>query len=168
MARDFPTQSHRLALQTKTHRVGDNGFMSNQHTTSAVYNAQTQVLIVESCAALRLSLCRWLRMMLPTCRFVAVGTAEEALAMAEHLRPHLIVMDTRLPGVGGIEATRCMKLILPISHVVIYSHCDAAIYRDKALEAGAAAFVLKRRAEHDLLPQLRQLIKPTPATRGGA
>ena len=66
---------------------------------------------------------------------------EEAVRLAEALRPDVILMDVRMPNMDGIEATRCIKKAHPEIRVIVLTMYDT--HRREALEAGADAFVLK-------------------------
>lgn len=65
----------------------------------------------------------------------------DALQKIETFSPDLIVMDVRMPGMDGIEATRMIKSEHPRIKIILLSMY--AEYRDQALEAGADAFVNK-------------------------
>ena len=75
-----------------------------------------------------------------------VGTAadgEEALALAEELRPEVILMDLRMPRVDGVEATRRLRASHPeIKVVVLTTYADDRSVLD-ALRAGALGYLTK-------------------------
>lgn len=74
----------------------------------------------------------------------------EAVAMAEALKPDVVVMDIGMPSLNGIEACRMIREILPETQVVILSmHSDEG-YVLRALKVGAKAYLLKDSAEADL------------------
>jgi two-component system, NarL family, invasion response regulator UvrY len=79
--------------------------------------------------------------------FELVGEAEsggQSVDLAATLRPDLVLMDVNLPDIDGFEATRRIRDTAerpPI--VVILSTYEAVDYADRALAAGAAAFVSK-------------------------
>jgi two-component system response regulator NreC len=82
-----------------------------------------------------------------------VGEADngrEAVAMAETLKPDVVVMDIGMPSLNGIEASRQIREKMPDTQVVMLSmHSDEG-YVLRALKAGAKAYLLKDSAEADL------------------
>lgn len=93
------------------------------------------------------------------------GTAasgEEALALAQHLAPDLVVMDVAMPGIGGIEATRILKARAIAPRVLVLTLDDRACVRRAALDAGADHFIRKDRLDHDVPALLAQLTGERP------
>ncbi|MGH8997266.1 MAG: response regulator [Acidimicrobiales bacterium] len=81
---------------------------------------------------------------------VVVGEASDGRAALDlvHLRhPDVVVMDIRMPGMGGIEATRAIVASEPRSRVLILTTFDLDEYAFGALRLGASGFILK-----DVLP----------------
>jgi two-component system response regulator NreC len=85
--------------------------------------------------------------------FVVAGEAEDgrqAVAMAESLKPDVVVMDIGMPLLNGIEAARQIRTGRPDTQIVMLSmHSDEG-YVLRALKAGAKAYLLKDSAEADL------------------
>src|SRR5271165_6199404 len=85
--------------------------------------------------------------------FVVAGEAEDgrqAVAMAESLKPDVIVMDIGMPNLNGIEAARQISEQEPgIAIAMLSMHADEG-YVLRALKAGARAYLLKDSAEEDL------------------
>jgi DNA-binding NarL/FixJ family response regulator len=79
--------------------------------------------------------------------FEVVGGAadgEEAVTMATALRPDVVLMDVRMPGTDGLEATRrLMAARQPLAKVVMLTTFDADEYVAEALRSGASGFLLK-------------------------
>lgn len=82
------------------------------------------------------------------------GTADEALAKARVQKPDVVVMDVRLPGKSGIDATREIVAALPETKVIILtSFADDDLLMD-AVAAGATGYVLKQIGSDDLVKAL--------------
>ena len=82
----------------------------------------------------------------------------EAVAMAEKLKPDVVVMDIGMPSLNGIEACRQIHHALPQTQVVMLSmHSDEG-YVLRALKAGARGYLLKDSAEADLANAIRAVV----------
>jgi len=82
----------------------------------------------------------------------------EALAMADKLKPDVVVMDIGMPSLNGIEACRQIHHALPQTQVVMLSmHSDEG-YVLRALKAGARGYLLKDSAEADLANAIRAVV----------
>ncbi len=98
-----------------------------------------------------------LRALLATCEEIEVvgeaSNGEEAVRMTEKDGPDVVLMDARMPVMGGIEATRRIKEQYPDIHVIMLSLYTA--YRLKAMAAGAAAFLVKGGSSQELLETIK-------------
>jgi len=78
--------------------------------------------------------------------FTVVGTASdgaEAVRICRDLRPDVVLMDVRMPGMDGIEATRQLARFAVDARVLILTTFDLDEYVFDALRAGASGFLLK-------------------------
>ena len=71
------------------------------------------------------------------------GDGAEAVEMVERLHPDVVLMDVRMPGVDGIEATRRIAASGSPARIVILTTYDVDEYVFSALRAGASGFLLK-------------------------
>jgi DNA-binding NarL/FixJ family response regulator len=71
------------------------------------------------------------------------GNGEEAVDLAHRHQPDVVLMDIRMPGVDGIEATRRITAADPAVRVLILTTFDLDEYAFGALRAGASGFLLK-------------------------
>jgi DNA-binding NarL/FixJ family response regulator len=83
------------------------------------------------------------------------GDGHEAIAKAERLAPDVVLMDIRMPGLDGIEATRRATAREHAPRVLVLTTFDRDEYVYAALRAGASAFLLKDAPEHQMLAAIR-------------
>jgi DNA-binding NarL/FixJ family response regulator len=115
------------------------------------------LLVVEDHPATQAAMLDLLGASFDGARVLAVGSAEEGLALCATEAPHLVIMDIALPGMNGIEAVREIRGRFPGIGVVMHSSNDMPIYRDESLAAGAAAFVSKSATASELIPTISRL-----------
>lgn len=85
--------------------------------------------------------------LLATRDFEVVGQASdgaEAVAMTRDLKPEMVIMDVRMPRMGGLEATRLIKAEQPDVRVVMLTVSDDEDDLFEALKAGAQGYLLKK------------------------
>jgi DNA-binding NarL/FixJ family response regulator len=90
--------------------------------------------------------------------FVVAGEAhdgETAIALVERLQPDVVLMDVRMPGVDGVEATRRIVAGGSRSRIIILTTFDVDEHAYSALRAGASGFLLKDAPTADLLSGIR-------------
>ncbi|MFI8522176.1 response regulator [Streptomyces sp. NPDC085481] len=98
------------------------------------------------------------------------GSGEEAVAMAGHLKPDVVLMDLQLgPGIDGVEATR---RIAPTGvHVLVLTTYDTDADITRAIEAGATGYLLKAERPEELFAAIhsaaqgRTTLSPPVASR---
>ena len=82
------------------------------------------------------------------------GEAVAMYAAQQFSSDDRVLMDLEMPGIGGLEATRCIRAAFPDAQIIIVTLYDDQHWRTAATEAGACGYVLKG----DLL-ELRQMLK---------
>jgi two-component system NarL family response regulator len=84
------------------------------------------------------------------------ATGEQALILFRTHRPHVTLMDQRLPGMSGSEATRAIRREFPDARIVVLSTyvCDEEIY--KALQFGAMGYLPKSVQREELIQAIRR------------
>ncbi|MBU2667284.1 response regulator transcription factor [Actinoplanes bogorensis] len=79
----------------------------------------------------------------------------EAVRMVEQTRPDVVLMDVRMPGMDGIEATRRITAAGSRTHVLILTTFDLDEYVYAGLRAGASGFLLKDARPEELIAGIR-------------
>lgn len=84
-------------------------------------------------------------------------SGETAVVRARELKPDVILMDVRMPGIGGLEATR--KLVQHDKHikVIAVTVCDEEPFPTRLMQAGAAGYVTKGAALDEMVTAIRQV-----------
>ena len=78
----------------------------------------------------------------------------DAIRMAEELKPEIIIMDLSMPGLNGIEATRAIRKTQPAVKIVLLTLHESAELVRSAFRAGARGYLLKTDAEQELVKAL--------------
>src|SRR5215210_4571020 len=84
------------------------------------------------------------------------ATGEQALALFRTHRPHVTLMDQRLPGLTGSETTQAIRAEFPDARIIVLSTyvCDEEIY--KALQFGVMAYLAKSVQREELVDAIRK------------
>ena len=91
-------------------------------------------------------------------QFKIVGEAsdgQEALGQVEQLQPDLVIMDVRMPGMDGVEATRQIRKKFPATSVLAYSTFGDEEQMQAMRDAGAVGYVLKDTPADELILRLQ-------------
>ena len=115
----------------------------------------TKVLLVDDQALVRMGF----RLLLESAEGIeVVGEAADggtAVDQVRALRPDVVVMDVRMPGVNGIDATRDIVAEHPAVRVLVLTTFDLDEYAFAALRAGASGFLLKDAGPAELVAAVR-------------
>ena len=135
-------------------------------TTAADSAQPIRVLIVDDQALVRLGF----RMVLeaePDLHVVGeAGDGESATRLAVEAAPDVILMDVRMPGLDGIEATRRIVAANPAARVIILTTFDLDEYAFGGLRAGASGFLLKDVRPAELTQAIRAVAAGDAAVSG--
>jgi two-component system, response regulator PdtaR len=146
--RSLPVGIPGLACDGRPLNVNVPGFRYALHVSKTPFN----VVIAEDEALIRLDL----REMLEEEGYVVAGEAtdgEAAVKLAEELRPDLVIMDVKMPGLDGISAAERITAnqVAPVIILTAFSQRDLV---QRASEAGAMAYLIKPFTKADLVPAI--------------
>ena len=85
------------------------------------------------------------------------STGEEALKLARKSRPNVVLMDVKMPGIGGFEATRKIRRIDSDIRVLALSVCDNDLYPTRLLQAGASGYLTKGTSTDEMVRAIRTI-----------
>ncbi len=83
------------------------------------------------------------------------GDGKEAVRLARQLRPDVVLMDIRMPVLGGIDATRLLREAQDPPRVLVLTTFDLDDYVYDALRAGASGFLLKDATPEEIIGAVR-------------
>ncbi len=88
-----------------------------------------------------------------------VSTGEDAISACRELSPDVVLMDVKMPGIGGLEATRRITENIPNVRVVIVTALDEAPFPARLLNAGAFGFVTKSSEVGEMITAIRKVVR---------
>ena len=93
--------------------------------------------------------------------FEVVGEAadgEAAVREAQLTRPDVVLMDVRMPGIDGVEATRRIRAAVPATRVLMLTMYDDDATVFTAMQAGAQGYLLKEAEQEEIVRALRAVV----------
>ncbi|WP_062065613.1 response regulator [Cellvibrio sp. OA-2007] len=103
----------------------------------------TKILVVDDHDLVRMGI---VRMLADIDGYQVVGDAksgEEAVTKARILKPDVVLMDVKMPGMGGLEATKKLLTVNPVLKIIAVTACDDDLYPTRLMQAGAVGYVTK-------------------------
>ncbi|MGJ8686193.1 MAG: UvrY/SirA/GacA family response regulator transcription factor [Spongiibacteraceae bacterium] len=82
-------------------------------------------------------------------------SGEEAIDYCRNHSPMVIVMDVRMPGMGGLAATRTLARVSPDSKILAVSACDREPMPSRLMQAGAAGYITKDASAEEIVSAVR-------------
>ena len=86
-------------------------------------------------------------------------SGEEALRAVRDYQPEIVFMDLKMPGIGGLEATRRLLMAHPELKVVIITAVEGDLFPRHLLKAGAAGYVTKKADREEIETALRTVMQ---------
>lgn len=98
------------------------------------------------------------------------GDGRQAVERFQQHRPDVVLMDIRMPGLDGIEATRQIRAETPTAHVLMLTTYDTDEEVRRAFEAGASGYLLKTTEQAELVEAIQAVYRgeqwvPAPLTK---
>jgi len=84
-------------------------------------------------------------------------SGEEAIKKARELKPDVVLMDVKMPGIGGLEATRRLLRSQEDVKVIAVTICEEDPFPTRLLQAGAAGYLTKGAALDEMIQAIRMV-----------
>lgn len=118
-----------------------------------------KALVIDDHDVVRMGICSLVDSV-PGVTVVGQGSSgEQAITLARELRPDIVFMDVRMPGIGGLEATKRLLAANPKVKVIVVSVFTDEIYPTQLLKAGAAGYITKSADREEMEEALRTVIE---------
>lgn len=119
----------------------------------------TKIVVADDHDLVRMGI---VRMLADVPHFEVVGEArsgEEAVNLVRQLQPCVVLMDVKMPGIGGLEATRKVLQASPSTKVIAVTAIADDLYSDRILKAGASGYVTKDTGFHEILKAIDSVLR---------
>ncbi|GIX29596.1 MAG: response regulator GacA [Porticoccaceae bacterium] len=116
------------------------------------------VLVVDDHPLVRIGLCSTLEEIPGVVVLGQAGSGEEALEQVRRLDPDVVLMDIRMPGMGGVEATRRLIASGSRSRVVIVTAVCDDVHPRRLLKAGVAGYITKDASAEEIATALEAVV----------
>ncbi|TGG95886.1 two-component system response regulator UvrY [Natronospirillum operosum] len=87
------------------------------------------------------------------------NSGEQALGLCRDLRPQVILMDVKMPGIGGLEATRRLHASHPETQVIALTACGDDPFPGRLLRAGAAGYLTKGADVSEMVRAVKTVVR---------
>ena len=101
------------------------------------------VLVADDHAMVRTGIARMLDDAADISVIAEAASGEEAIQRCRELKPDIVLMDVRMPGMGGLEATRKLQQLVPETRIIAVSALEQEPMPSRLLKAGAWAYLTK-------------------------
>ena len=115
------------------------------------------VLVVDDHHLIRMGLCGTLNEVPGVSVVGEAASGEEAVKVAKELRPEIVLMDIRMPGMGGIEATRRILAGNADVRVMIITAVNDDVHPRKLLKAGVCGYITKNTGAEEIAAAIRAI-----------
>lgn len=102
-----------------------------------------KVLVVDDHDLVRMGITRMLEDEQGILVIGEAASGEEGIALTKSLNPDVILMDVKMPGIGGLEATRKLHRSYPDVKVIAVTICNEEPFPSRLMQAGAAGYISK-------------------------
>lgn len=137
--------------------LGVQGTRTMGKNTNQPLPARLRVLIADDSGAFRTAVSRLLEQLSAVELVGVAADGEEAMELVASLRPDLVLMDLKMPRLGGLKATLKIRAQFPRVRIIIITLHHSAEAKAASLAAGAVRFISKHRVRQELPAAIAEL-----------
>ncbi len=86
-------------------------------------------------------------------------TGEEAVRLARELTPDVVLMDVKMPGIGGLEATRKIQTACETAKVIAVTALSDELFTERLMKAGACGYVTKGAGFDEIINAINTVLR---------
>lgn len=86
------------------------------------------------------------------------STGEQAVQLVRKHEPNVVLMDVKMPGIGGLEATKKILTVNPDTKVIAVTGASDEIYADRLMKAGAMGYVTKDAGFDEIVKGIQKVV----------
>lgn len=119
----------------------------------------TKIIVADDHELVRMGI---VRMLADIPNFDVVGeakTGEEAVNLVRNIQPCVVLMDVKMPGIGGLEATRKVLAASPGTKVIAVTALSDDMYTDRLMKAGASGYVTKGAGFDEIVKAIETVLR---------
>lgn len=116
------------------------------------------VVIVDDHALVRLGMKRLLEEVRDIKVIGEAESGEEAIDLVKETKPDVVLMDVKMPGIGGLVATRQLRLVNSDLKIIVVTVCREGSFPDCLICAGAAGYITKDTNAEELITAIRKVV----------
>lgn len=83
------------------------------------------------------------------------GNGEEAMQVVRQTKPNIVLMDIKMPGLGGLETTRKLLRLNPDLKIIIITAYENDVFPIRMLQAGASGYLTKGASQDEMIRAIR-------------
>jgi len=116
------------------------------------------VVIVDDHALVRLGMKRLLEDVRDIKVVGEAENGEQAINLVKATKPDVVLMDLKMPGIGGLDATRRLMRVNPKLKIIVVTVCREGPFPDRLVRVGAVGYVTKDTNAEELITAIRKVV----------
>ena len=118
----------------------------------------TSILVADDHDLVRMGIVRMLSDIKGFDVIAEAKSGEDAVKLARKHKPNVVLMDVKMPGIGGLEATKKILAVEPATKIIAVSGVSDDMYADRLMKAGAVGYVSKEAGFDEIINSIKKVV----------